>query len=301
LVLAPQCSAMVLPPLFSARHRVQMDDVVLRRRRWIGLAFASGAAAVVAKEAYEWSTGHPGALDVRSLSGACVAIAAAVAAFALGSGGARQELPARKPVLAVDLDECLGGYLPAFIKFSNATFGTRLELDDFTSYMFWQVPKAELEDREAATERVYAFHASEYFDQIEPFSDARAALGVLLERFELHVVTSRQADIEPQTREWVAAHFPGVFTELHFGNHFGRGGKKTSKPEMCARIGAVALIDDSLDYARQCAEAGLCVFLFGEYAWNQTSEPLPPLVVRLHTWHAATRVVTPASVQAMRR
>lgn len=82
----------------------------------------------------------------------------------------------------------------------------------------------------------------------------------------------------------VAKHYPGIFTGLHFGNHFGTSGVKVaqelscrrrhvpcapspdspdtcsfgqvSKPEMCQRIGAVALVDDSLDYARQCSQAG---------------------------------------------
>lgn len=268
-----------------------------KRRRWVGLSFGFTAVAILGKEAMEWFTDHPGALDARSLLGALLAV---VAATAFTFAEAQQGPSNRKPVLAVDLDECLGGYLPAFIKFSNATCGTKLEIDDFVSYMFWEVPKAKLENREAATERVYAFHASKYFDQIEPFSDAKIALGVLKERFELHVVTSRQSDIEAKTRKWIDTHFPNLFTELHFGNHFGKSGTKVSKPEMCAKIGAVALIDDSIDYARQCADSGLCVFLFGNYAWNQTTEPLSPLITRVHTWRMITQVVTPHFIDVTR-
>lgn len=275
-----------------------MDKVALRRR-WVSLSFGMIALAILVKEAFEWSSGDPGTLDVRSLVGMLMCFAAAVATFAPTLSTDGSKLPG-KPVLAVDLDECCCGYLPAFIKFSNATCGTKLELEDFTSYMFWEVPKAKLADRDAATERVYAFHASKYFDQIEPFSDAKIALGVLKERFELHVVTSRQADIEDQTREFVEKHFPGVFTELHFGNHFGREGKKTSKPDMCAKIGAVALIDDSIDYARQCAEAGLPVFLFGQYGWNRSSQPLSPLITRVHTWRMVAQLVTPELIDVAR-
>lgn len=53
------------------------------------------------------------------------------------------------------------------------------------------------------------------------------------------MVTSRQTDIEQATRDYAAKHFPGVFTELHFGNHFGKTGGKMSKPDMCKNIGAV--------------------------------------------------------------
>lgn len=136
------------------------------------------------------------------------------------------------------------------------------------------------------------------FTQIEPIRGAKIALDHLRQSFELHVVTSRQADIEPQTRRFVDEHFPGTFTELHFGNHFGRSGAKVSKPEMCAKIGAVALLDDSLDYARQCAAAELPVFLFGDYPWNATSEPLDKHIMRVANWRIAAQVVSLATVGA---
>ena len=80
-------------------------------------------------------------------------------------------------------------------------------------------------------------------------------------------------------RRYAREHFPGTFSDLHFGNHFGRAAApgaaakpKVSKPEMCRAIGAVALIDDSADYATQCAEAGVPTVLFGEYGWNAKFE-----------------------------
>ena len=160
-------------------------------------ALALVALAVAAKEAYEYSVGHAGALDTRSVT-------LALTLFVIAASSAIHKKIRKKPVLAVDLDEVCCGYLPAYIDYSNATHGTHLELSDFSSYMFWQVPKAKLATREAATERVYAFHASEHFGRIEPIEGAASALALLATRFELHVVTSRQTDIEPQTRAFVA-------------------------------------------------------------------------------------------------
>lgn len=37
---------------------------------------------------------------------------------------------------------------------------------------------------------------------------------------EFHLVTSRQYRIQPETEAWIAKHYPGVFTALHFGNHY---------------------------------------------------------------------------------
>ena len=38
--------------------------------------------------------------------------------------------------------------------------------------MFWEVAKCQLPNREAATDRVYAFHASRFFEHIEPIMGA---------------------------------------------------------------------------------------------------------------------------------
>jgi len=268
------------------------------------IGLVSCALFIAAKEAWELSADSPGALDVRSLSGIATLLLAAVLARFMFP---RRASKCGKPVLAVDLDECCCGYVAQYCKFSNAKHGTQLCVEDFHSYKFWKVSQARLPTREAAVERVYEFHASKQFASLEPMHGARIALDVLKERFELHVVTSRQTDIEAQTREWVATHFPAVFTALHFGNHFGKPDARgkvpsVSKPEMCARIGAVALLDDSLDYARQCASAGIPVFLFGDYPWNQLKAGEPPLdamVTRVPNWRMACQLITPAVVEGM--
>ena len=195
-----------------------------------------------------------------------------------------------KPVLAVDFDEVCVGYLPAFIAFNNARYGTNLKLEDFTSYMFWEVPGCKLATREDATARVYEFHDSDFFGTVQPIPGALAGLRELARWYELHVVTSRQNDIAQRTLECIDKYFPGVFSGVHFGNHFGTSGTKVSKPEMCARIGAVALVDDSLDYAKQCAKAGVRTLLFGDYNWNRSNDQLDsPLIVRVADWNAVGR------------
>jgi hypothetical protein len=54
--------------------------------------------------------------------------------------------------------------------------------------------------------------------------------------------------MEAMTKEWLGRHYPGVFDDVLFGNHYGTTGAKMGKPEMCSSIGAVCLIDDSLKY-----------------------------------------------------
>jgi hypothetical protein len=44
-------------------------------------------------------------------------------------------LEASKPVIAVDIDEVLGGFLPAIIRWHNDNYDTSLTLDNFHRYV----------------------------------------------------------------------------------------------------------------------------------------------------------------------
>lgn len=80
--------------------------------------------------------------------------------------------------------------------------------------------------------------------------------------FEFVCVTSRQHAITQQTYDWIESHYPDIFSKIVFGNHWTPDAPhpelakstKRSKPDMCVDVNAVALIDDSLRYARQCSE-----------------------------------------------
>lgn len=52
---------------------------------------------------------------------------------------------------------------------------------------------------------------------------------------DLVVVTSRQHCIRGPTLEWIERHFPGVFAEVHFGNHWALEGQSKAKSEICRR------------------------------------------------------------------
>ena len=113
------------------------------------------------------------------------------------------------------------------------------------------------------------FFASTHFINIKPIPHAFETLLKLKDDYDLHIVTSRQFAIQDATLEWIELHYPGLFSAVHFGNHYSKDGKMRSKPEMCRDIGAVLLIDDSLQYAMHCYKADIPVLLFGDYAWNQ--------------------------------
>ena len=51
--------------------------------------------------------------------------------------------------------------------------------------------------------------------------------------FDLVVVTSRQHVIRDSTLRWIDLHFPGIFKEVHFGNHWAMEGTSKPKSEIC--------------------------------------------------------------------
>src|SRR6056297_3422258 len=56
---------------------------------------------------------------------------------------------------------------------------------------------------------------------LSPFSHSLSLLSLSLPSgVDFHVVTSRQFCIQRETEEWVQKHYPGIFTGLHYGNHY---------------------------------------------------------------------------------
>ena len=45
----------------------------------------------------------------------------------------------RRPVIGLDLDECLGQFNATILQFYNSLKGTHLTMKDFTSFKYWEV------------------------------------------------------------------------------------------------------------------------------------------------------------------
>ena len=86
------------------------------------------------------------------------------------------------------------------------------------------------------------FESKHFVEDIGPVQGAYEALLELRDRYELHIVTARQHKVEKVTREWIERYYPGVFAELHFGNHYSTDGKSRTKYEICTSIGAFMLV-----------------------------------------------------------
>ena len=194
----------------------------------------------------------------------------------------------RKRVIAVDLDEVLGEFVPQLLRYHNAHYGTQLALSDFHSYNFMEVWGG---TRDEAVAKVHHFFTTPYFLHMPPIPDALPTLRSLAHRHTYHIVTARQHAIAPQTHHWIATHYPNTFTSLLFGNHYGQTGAARTKAEMCEEVGASVLIDDSAEHARAVSGVVEWVLLFdraGSYMWNKGKAEhdvdMPSNVKRVHSW-----------------
>ncbi|KAF8401173.1 hypothetical protein HHK36_014477 [Tetracentron sinense] len=195
------------------------------------------------------------------------------------------QLP-EKLVVAVDLDEVLGNFVSALNKFTADRYSLNHSISEYHMYEFFKIWNC---SRDEADIRVHEFFKTSYFKTgIYPIPGARRVLHKLSRFCDLSVVTSRQNAIKDHTIEWIEKYYPGLFQEIHFGNHFALDGLSRPKSDICRSLGAKFLIDDNPRYAIECAEVGIRVLLFdyeNSYPWCKTGfVNLHPLVTKVHNW-----------------
>jgi 5'(3')-deoxyribonucleotidase len=185
-----------------------------------------------------------------------------------------------KEIIAVDIDEVLFPFIDEFIKDHDARFGTSLDKNHFDTYEF-SAPLGL--DVPTTIERVYAFQKRIDSKISEPFEESKEAVAKLSKHYELAVVTARHPQFEDMTIEWLREHYKSSFVSI---THIGFAPimeKPITKAAVCLELGAIALIDDSIDHILQCSKSDIEGVLFGNYPWNQTNA-LPPNVTRCTSW-----------------
>nr|XP_027067327.1 uncharacterized protein LOC113692923 [Coffea arabica] len=197
-----------------------------------------------------------------------------------------QHLPPEKIAVAVDVDEVLGNFVSALNRFVADRYSSNHSVSEYHVYEFCKIWNC---SRDEADTRVHEFFKTSYFRTgIHPIPGARQALQNLSRFCDLSIVTSRQNAIKEHTIEWIENHYPGLFQQIHFGNHFALDGKSRPKSEICRTLGAKVLIDDNPRYAIECAEVGIKVLLFdyeNSYPWCKTeSVNQHPLVTKVYNW-----------------
>ncbi len=187
-----------------------------------------------------------------------------------------------RQTIAIDIDDVLADQAEAFLEFSNKTWGTQFEIDDYTEHWLdlWKVDMAEVESR------ADFYHKSGTMSRFRHKSDALPILEHLKKRYNLVIVTSRRSQVKSETYEWIERHFNGVFDGIHFAGFFDTlslDRVRMTKADIVKGIGAHYLVDDQIKHCEATAAAGMDCVLFGDYGWNRQDQ-LPPRVTRCVAW-----------------
>ncbi|TBU64735.1 hypothetical protein BD310DRAFT_943733 [Dichomitus squalens] len=181
-----------------------------------------------------------------------------------------------RPVIAIDMDDVLSQTNEVVAEWHNSAYGTSMTLDDFYYYYYWMNPY--WGDPDETIRKVEEFWKTDYIDIAPPVAGAYDALLKLTEKgYRLVVVTARQLRELDRSIVWVEKNLPGLIdTFICTGQSMEtladqkELATKLSKADVCRKIGAKFLIDDSVENALKCvvADPPEPVLLFGDYSWN---------------------------------
>lgn len=150
----------------------------------------------------------------------------------------------QKTVVAIDLDEVLCNMLPSLCNWYNEKYNTNFIVSQYYNNTYdtlWGITKREMENV------VDEFTATQIFSNLPPIDGSIDIVNKLCksDKYELHIITSRSDKIKDITEIWVKNYFRDIFKEIHFCNIYSSTGKKIQKHEICSKINAKYLIDDT--------------------------------------------------------
>lgn len=158
--------------------------------------------------------------------------------------------------IGIDCDDVSFDFISGLAEFHNKKYGTKLRRSDYSTYHFKELWGC---DNTEADRRVDEFLDSPDFGRILPLPGAVEGVGRLLDwGNELYIVSSRYKRLYWKTAMQIAKHFPynafdgGIW--LSRNNYTSRGNDALGKAEICAIKRLDAMIDDSPEYALECAE-----------------------------------------------
>ena len=155
----------------------------------------------------------------------------------------------------IDCDDVLFDFVGGLADFHNRFYGTNLKRSDFWTYHFNEVIGRPNEETDR---RVDEFLDSPYLDDIAPLPGAVEGVRRLKDAGNrLYAVTSRHERLAQRTEAMLDKCYPGTFSEVKFSknNYTSRGNQDAlGKAEICYYLKVAFIIDDSSDYATQCAK-----------------------------------------------
>jgi hypothetical protein len=212
----------------------------------------------------------------------------------------------KEKVIAIDLDDTLAYTNLTICKWHNEKYGTNTSIDDCYSYYCWKNPGWGTPT--VALTKFREFLLSPSANEIPPIEGAQRGTKRLKEAgYKLVVITARMYEMADYSVEWLEKHFPGIFDTVYFtsglqstpgkiqrhlteingspaykhtnshptnpgGQHIPAYSVPRKKSDVCLHVGAIALIDDSIENAFEVYENARVVecLIYGQWRWSLT-------------------------------
>lgn len=184
-------------------------------------------------------------------------------------------------LIGIDVDDVLAACAVSFAEFHNEKYNTSLKFSDFNTYAWSEVLNV---SKEEMMKRMFKFYVTPYFKEMALIPDASESIKALKEKHDLVVITSRFAPGREDTLKWVDKVFPGVFSKVYFTDHANGVTSGQSKKQLCEKLGIQVLVEDSREYAVDCASSKTSVILIDK-PWNKGN--IPKGVYRVKSWPEA--------------
>lgn len=187
----------------------------------------------------------------------------------------------KKPI-GVDFDDVIADSHEPFLQFLNRYYQTQIAKEEITEFAVEKWLKV---TKDEVMQHWMKFSRENHV--IAPRPGAHAMLARLADRYELHIITNRPTSMRETSEQWIAEHFPGIFSELHFCSSRKTMRTFRTKSSVLKRLGAHILLEDHPDTAHACASDGIHVYVFDQ-PWNRQDFPLlTGALVRVQDWQDA--------------
>jgi uncharacterized HAD superfamily protein len=187
--------------------------------------------------------------------------------------------------IGIDIDETIASTFEPAFHYAKAKHGFDAEFDDLTHHDWANVEKLGI-SKEEERRIFYEFYHKAGNDAVLPIpGSVEGCRRLKAAGHELFAITGRSDHVRKPTEEWIARHFPNLFSEIVFTNH--NSETAVLKSEVCRRFGISEMVDDNMDFALDLAESGVRTYVI-ERPWNRRRTEIHPLLVRVPGWNQIT-------------
>lgn len=191
--------------------------------------------------------------------------------------------------IGVDLDGLYADLNAGFADFYNKKKGTNIDFEE-TGRVYGYDNFLGI-SKEEAFDLVDEYTQSSAYEQMKPVKGSVEGIKEITKDNDLWIVTSRPEMQKKVTREFIDKHTPNCFEDIIHTGQFSRDGShKTTKGEVCEKLGLELFIEDYIDYVNDVLRFDIPVIWFRRFGIKDGHDN--PLVKPVNTWKEIVEIVT---------